>query len=297
MLMASSSSDNKGNGEGFPRDFGAIVGKVFESSLIKVDREQFLRSELSRRFHQRVVRKAIKTTPASAGIEPEIIDQLALDCINYETLRVSGISAAAGLPGGVAVIITVPADMVQFLSHVVVVAQKLAYLYGWQQLFSKECGDMIDDAAKTKLVLFMGCMFGISTANTLLVQLAKALAEGVESAMVNAALIDLGLGTVVQNIIEAIANTLVPVVAKGVATAIPIAGALVGGYMTYKQFKHKALQLKHYLEHCPLAHPDYHRQSFEGTGMALVSDLSYPVRSTPIFDLKGLTPTENLALA
>ena len=268
--MASSSSDSKNNTEGFPRDFGAIVGKVFESSLICVNREQFLRSELSRRYPPHVVRRVIESTPASGGIPSEDIERMAIDCINYETLRVSGISAAAGIPGGMAVIITVPADMVQFLSHVVVIAQKLAYLYGWQQLFSKERGDMIDDAAKTKLVLFMGCMFGISTANTLLVQLAKAIADGVESAIVNASLIDLGLGPVVQSIIEAIANTLVPVVAKGVATAIPIAGALVGGYVTYKQFRHKALHLKHYLEHLPMAYPHYHHHSFFGTGMDMV---------------------------
>lgn len=52
---------------------------------------------------------------------------------------------------------TVPADMVQNFAHMIRVAQKLAYLYSWPDLFSSD-GDEMDDATKGVLTLFIGVM-------------------------------------------------------------------------------------------------------------------------------------------
>ena len=56
----------------------------------------------------------------------------------------TALSAIAGIPGGFALLATVPADTAQYLGHMLRVAQKLAYLYSWPDLFEED--DEPDDA-------------------------------------------------------------------------------------------------------------------------------------------------------
>ena len=51
--------------------------------------------------------------------------------IRSERLKVSGISAALGTPGGAAMAATIPADIAQYYGCMLRVAQKLLYLYGF----------------------------------------------------------------------------------------------------------------------------------------------------------------------
>lgn len=54
-----------------------------------------------------------------------IIDKVAKASINKHLIGVSSTSAAAGIPGGFAMLGTVPADLTQYYYHVVIIAQKL----------------------------------------------------------------------------------------------------------------------------------------------------------------------------
>ena len=63
-------------------------------------------------------------------ISKDRIDALVNACINNHTAKVTAISAAAGIPGGLAMAATIPGDMAQYYWHTFVLAQKLAYLYG-----------------------------------------------------------------------------------------------------------------------------------------------------------------------
>ena len=65
---------------------------------------------------------------------------------NYETTKVSTLSFVAGLPGGIAMVGTIPADLTQYLGHIFRIVQKLAYLYGWEAFYSEE-GYMDDGTA------------------------------------------------------------------------------------------------------------------------------------------------------
>lgn len=84
-----------------------------------------------------MVDAAVERGPIAAGVPQGIIDKLAKGSIDFETTKVTAISAAAGLPGGTAIAATIPADLAQFYAHVLRIAQKLAYLYGWDELFSE----------------------------------------------------------------------------------------------------------------------------------------------------------------
>ena len=78
---------------------------------IKINREAFLRKELFKRFPQEVIDDAVAYNPLHAKIPQDEIKKIADEVIQYERVCVSGISAALGTPGGVAMAATIPVDI------------------------------------------------------------------------------------------------------------------------------------------------------------------------------------------
>ena len=81
---------------------------------IRIDREKFLQKELQTKCTQVMIDDAIAHNPLHAKIPLEVIDKIADEVIKYERNCVSGISAALGMPGGVAMVATIPADIAQY---------------------------------------------------------------------------------------------------------------------------------------------------------------------------------------
>ena len=101
---------------------------------VKIDRAEFLRKELYKNHSNEEIEIAIANTPAKAGIQKEEIDKIADEVIKFERNAVSGISAALGMPGGVAFVASIPADIAQYYGYMLRAAQKMLYLYGFPQL-------------------------------------------------------------------------------------------------------------------------------------------------------------------
>ena len=110
--------------------FETILLETTKLPIVKIDRESFLRKELQNRYTKEIVEKAIQYNLAYAGICVEDINKIAKSCIAAETMKVTTISATAGLPGGLAIIGTIPADLAQYFGHILRILQKLIYLYG-----------------------------------------------------------------------------------------------------------------------------------------------------------------------
>src|SRR5216117_289087 len=115
---------------GQPED---IWNRILRAALVipgaRVDRKAFLRKALSKHVATDVWQRAIDLTPAKAGVSKEVVRRAATSSIKWHRAGVSGVSFAAGLPGGWWMAGTVPADMTQFFWHTIVILQKLAYLY------------------------------------------------------------------------------------------------------------------------------------------------------------------------
>ena len=58
-----------------------------------------------------------------SDIDTSILDKAATACINSQTLKVTGASAVAGLPGGFAMMANYTADMAQYYWHILVIAR------------------------------------------------------------------------------------------------------------------------------------------------------------------------------
>ncbi|MDF6018825.1 hypothetical protein [Streptomyces sp. JH34] len=235
--------------------FSALLVGAARLPGVRIDRAAYLRTALARHCSEDDVRRAMEETPAAAGIPLGVLDRVANEAIRYETAKVSALSAAAGIPGFIAMPATVPADLAQYVGHMLRISQKLAYLYSWPDLFSAD-NDDVDDATKGVLTLFFGVMFGTQSANVAVGKVAEAMSKQVAKKLPQQALTK----GVVYPIVKKVAGYLGVKMTKqtfatSVSKAIPLVGAAVSGGLTYATFRPMAKRLKTHLSGLELAQP------------------------------------------
>ncbi|MBR5111275.1 MAG: EcsC family protein [Clostridia bacterium] len=253
--------DINGSGEIDIEDF-IILGLRIPG--VAINRESFLRAELQTKFANTIIDKAVKTTPASAGITIEQVSSIADSVINYERNCVSGISAALGMPGGVAMAATIPADIIQYYGYMLRAIQKLLYLYGFPQIDVSEKKQVFDSETLNIMTLCLGVMYGAAGANKALISIANALARGVEKQLLNAALTKGTIFPIVKNVAKWFGQKMTKQVFAGFfRKAIPVVGGLVGGTITFLSFKPCCDKLKESLQHTILSNPSEKEQDSE----------------------------------
>ena len=142
--------DENGNGE---IDIEDVIIKGLRIPGIKIKREEFLRKELFKRYPQEVIDIAVAESPMKAKIPVKEIDKIADEIIKFERNCVSGISAALGVPGGWAMVATIPADIAQYYGYLLRATQKLLYLYGFPEIDTEEEGNKFDDGTMNTLII------------------------------------------------------------------------------------------------------------------------------------------------
>ena len=214
---------------------------------VKIDRNKFLQRELSKYCTDEVIEQAIQSTPQNAGVPPSIIEKIAKSCINYESIKVTAISAAAGIPGGLAMIGTIPADLIQYMGHLLRVMQKIIYLYGWESLLDD--ANEIDDETKNILIVLFGVMFGVRSATKLLNKIIPNIAAHVEKRLMATALTKTTVYPIVKNIAKTIGVKMTKeIFAKSVSKAVPFVGAVTSGSLTYIMFKPTTTKFRKYIK-------------------------------------------------
>ncbi len=245
------------NGDG-QIDIEDIIILGIRTPGIKVNRESFLRKELLKHFPEETIEKAIATTPAKADISTDKIDKLADDVIKFERNCVSGISAALGAPGGVAMVATIPADITQYYGYMLRATQKLLYLYGFQQIDTNENEGTFDSATMNTLILCLGAMYGVAGANNALKAMARALSTGVSKKFMNTAVTKGVIYPVVKSVCKWFGINLTKKMCVNFFNkAIPIVGGVVGGALTFATFKPCCDRLKVSLQDTMLSNPNH----------------------------------------
>jgi hypothetical protein len=227
---------------------------------VRVNREDFLRKQLSKHISEKKLKQAIATTPSKAGITHQTIRQLASASIKWHRAGVSAVSFASGLPGGWWLVATAPADLTQFFWHILVVLQKLAYLYGWPDFFADDEASQkaeLDDGTLHFLTIFIGVMMGAEAATKTLSDLAERFAAQVLKRLPQEALTKWGLFRVAREIAKWIGIKLTKEsFARYLSKSIPILGGLVSGTITWISFTSMSNRLAVHLESLPLAGED-----------------------------------------
>ena len=137
-----------------------IITKAIQIPGVKVDRNKFLAEGFSSNVDN--LENIINNGPVEAGISREEINNMANKLILKRTSQSSIASFAAGIPGGLALAATIPADILQFFGMSLRLAQELSYLYGAQDLWKN--GQVDNEKVKNQLILYCGVMFGVSGA-------------------------------------------------------------------------------------------------------------------------------------
>lgn len=92
------------------------------------------------------------------------LDRAANNRIYSIVAQSSTLSFATGLPGGIAMAATIPADITQFYGYSLKLAQEVSYIYGYEDIWNQQ-GELTKEAKET-LILYLGIMLGVSTASS-----------------------------------------------------------------------------------------------------------------------------------
>ena len=236
-----------------------IIHQAIKLPIVKINRGKFLHKELIKYYPEDVVNLAIKKNPAYAGVEKEKIDEISKQVINYETNKVSAISFAAGMPGGFAMVATVPADIAQYFGYMIRVMQKLAYLYGFEDFELNE--EEVSDETMNQIMIFLGVMFGVQGANAGVKKIAEAAAKKVSKSLAQKALTKGTVYPIVKKIAQSIGIKMTKqIFAEGVSKVVPVVGGVVTGGLSYLTFKPCAKKLKNSFKDLYLCDPQYYKK-------------------------------------
>ena len=103
-----------------------ILAEATKVPGVRINRNEFLQKSLQKYYSQEQISQAIEKDTYHAGIDIKVLDKIAGNIIAQETLKCIGSSFGLGIPGGVALIGTIPADLAQYYAFSIRVIQKLA---------------------------------------------------------------------------------------------------------------------------------------------------------------------------
>lgn len=222
-----------------------ILNTVLKMPGVKVDRVGFLRHELRPYCNQSRLQMLGSVRPYTV-VSEQVIDKLARQCVRHHVTIVTATSTVVGLPGGLAMAATLPADLTQYFYHVFVLSQKLAYLYGYPD-FCDDDGEL-NDVAIDLLTIFMGVMMGAPVAEKGLGELSKAVAENAVTRLPRVALTKTALVPIVAQLTKMIGTRFSKdSLTKSVGRFIPVAGGLFSGGLTLYTFRRGANRLRRQL--------------------------------------------------
>lgn len=229
-----------------------FLKEVLRLRGVRIDRAQFLKAELHKRgVGPEVLERAIAETPVAAGISLSMLDHIAVSSIRFETQKSSAISFAAGLPGGFAMLGTIPGDITQFYVHAFRVMQKLAYVYGWQALL--EDAKDVDDETLGVLASLLGVMMGVGAASGAVTTFAANVARpAVQKQITKVALTKTAWYTPMKQVLKIVGVKITKqTFANAVAKVVPVVGGVVSGSMTMITLDSQSKRLMRHLREIP----------------------------------------------
>lgn len=229
-----------------------FMKKILRLRGVRIDRKQFLKAELHKRgFSPEQIAGAIEGTPAGSGVSISVLDDIARSAIDFETRKSTSLSFFAGLPGGFAMIGTIPADITQFYVHAFRVMQKLAYVYGWQSFL--EDAEDIDDETLGLLATFLGVMMKVGGASASLNTFAaRVAAPAIERNIARVALTKTLWYTPMKKTLRIIGiNITKQSFAKSVSKVVPVVGGVISGGMTFVVLGSQSQRLQKHLRMLP----------------------------------------------
>ncbi len=224
---------------------------------VKVNRDKFLAEQFAGTGVN--VQDIITFGPIDAGVSREELSNLANKLIIKRTSQSSAASFVTGIPGGLAMAATIPADVMQFFGMALRLAQELSYLYGGGDLWSD--GQIDDEKVKSQLIMYCGVMFGVSGAVSGVRVLSTQIAKTTLKKLPQKALTKTFWYPMIKQIGKALSIKVTKAtVAQGVSKAIPVIGGVISGGLNFASMMPMAKRLSAALDKATF---DYSEDEYE----------------------------------
>jgi len=207
-----------------------VITTAIQIPGVKVNRNKFLTELFA--TEDVAIQEVLDCGPISAGISQKRIAAIAHKHILKRTSQSSAASFVAGIPGGLAMAATIPADVMQFFGMALRLAQELSYLYGAQDLW--QGGQVDDERVQNQLLLYCGVMFGVSGAVSGVRVLSAQIAKTTLKKLPQKALTKTFWYPMIKQIGKAVGIKVTKsTVAKGVSKVVPIIGGVISGSLNF----------------------------------------------------------------
>ncbi|TCI45977.1 MULTISPECIES: bacteriochlorophyll 4-vinyl reductase [unclassified Exiguobacterium] len=227
--------------------FEVLMTNAVKLPGVKVDRREFLAQSFSRHVPASQLAEIMEKGPIGANVPLALIKKIAKRNIANQTMKSSSASFAAGLPGGIGLAATIPADTAQFFGFSLRLAQETGYLYGYDDFW--ENGELDVDRVNGDLVLFLGVMFGVGGATATIKALSAQLSKQALKQLPKKALTKTVYFPIIKKMSAMIGFKMTKdTFAKGVSKMIPLAGGVISGGLTFSSMTKMGNRLLHVLE-------------------------------------------------
>lgn len=207
-----------------------VITTAIQIPGVKVNRNKFLTELFA--TEDVAIQEVLDCGPISAGISQKRIAAIAHKHILKRTSQSSAASFVAGIPGGLAMAATIPADVMQFFGMALRLAQELSYLYGAQDLW--QGGQVDDERVQNQLLLYCGVMFGVSGAVSGVRVISAQIAKTTLKKLPQKALTKTFWYPMIKQIGKAVGIKVTKsTVAKGVSKVVPIIGGVISGSLNF----------------------------------------------------------------
>ena len=239
-------------------DLTNVISTAIQIPGVKVSRDTFLREQFKDLPRERV-EFIVEKGPVEAGCTREELKRKANRIVKQRTAISTGASFVAGIPGGLAMAATIPADMLQFYGVALRMAQELIYLYGEVDIWCDGTPD--PDRVTNQLILYCGVMLGATGAAQTVRLMSSALAKQALKKLPQQALTKTFYYPVVKSVLKFFGVSVTKnTFAKGVSKVIPVVGGVVSGGITLASMLPMGNRLSNTLDK---AHFDYTMSDFE----------------------------------
>lgn len=239
-------------------DLASVISTAIRVPGVKVVRDDFLRDQF-KDLSQEEIEVIVQNGPVLAGRSREELHKKASRIIKARTAFTTTASFMAGLPGGLAMAATIPADLIQFYGTALRMAQELVYLYGEADLWCDGTPD--GDKVTNQLILYCGVMLGASGAAQAVRVMTSALAKQALKKLPRQALTKHFIYNVIKSTLKFFGVSVTKSsFAKGVSKALPVVGGVVSGGITLASMLPMGKRLANALDK---AHFDYTTEDLE----------------------------------
>ena len=225
----------------------ALFEKSFELALkvpgVKVNRTAFLKHQL-RPYISDVKLDQISQKRTYDIAEDKILDIVANATIKNHVRTVTLLSAASGFPANPLIAVGLAsADVAQYFAQVLMLSQKIAYIYGFPDLMDEN--ENFTEVSKSMLFVLLAVAFGCKVGDQKIRLVLAALAKGVEKRLPKQALMHTWWYPIVKKIAPWFAKRMTKEkLGAIVGKAIPLIGMPLSGGFTYFSFRKAAKHLK-----------------------------------------------------